>query len=109
MISNRPIVHYENLMSSKQHLVAALMAAKKSYILMATTEDQSLPTIDLDQPLVAETEVAPQNEVEVASAASSKPVKSVPQRKSTGGLGLNLNDILAEENQVVARSDIFGK
>ncbi|MFL4498365.1 MULTISPECIES: hypothetical protein [Weissella] len=135
MVDRRPIVFYERLMNTYDGQVAALMAAKTSYILLATEDTDAVDltsasvtvetpaqaivvtprhqvTVEVLQPRVmpAMPEVEPL--VEESKTVDPAPVKqttvaSMPTKphKVKTGLGLSLDDILSEEASVAARGD----
>ncbi|CAM4283670.1 hypothetical protein [Weissella hellenica] len=117
MPMQRPIVFYENLMHTYDNQVAELLAAKTTYILLASDQDnevQNLGVIDEalpTKPVITEVlqpkvkKEAPKQTTTKKTAKVNKTLtkaKAKPKSIKTG-LGLSLDDILSEEDSVAAR------
>lgn len=109
MVEPRPIVYYENLANSHMHYVNQLMAQKVSYILLANSNTVE-PVIDLDQAAVQVITLTPQKistkpvaSTTVTNEAVNTKVNHKRLPKISTGLGLKLDDIIAEEAQVAAK------
>jgi len=111
MPMQRPIVFYENLMHTYDNQVAELLAAKTTYILLSSNQDNEIDSLDVvdkkseAQPIAAEI-IQPnvKKVVPKKSTKREKAPKKVKQPKAIKtGLGLSLDDILSEEDSVAAR------
>ncbi|GAK31082.1 hypothetical protein WOSG25_070590 [Weissella oryzae SG25] len=105
MVEPRPIVYYENLANSHMHYVDQLMAQKVSYILLVNSNTLE-PVINLDQAAVQVVTLTPQKVVAPAKTTKEAINTKVNHKrlpKVSTGLGLKLDDIIAEEAQVAAK------
>lgn len=117
MSMQRPIVFYETLMHTYDNQVAELLAAKTTYILLASDQDNELQNLDvIDTTLTTKpvmTEVLQPKVKKIVSKKPTakknakvikKPTKTKSKLKSVKtGLGLSLDDILLEEDSAAAR------
>lgn len=116
MPMQRPIVFYENLMHTYDNQVAELLAAKTTYILLASDHDNEVQNLDVidealpTKPVITEVlqpkvkKEAPKQTTTKKAKITKTPTKAKAKPKSIKtGLGLSLDDILSEEDSVAAR------